>query len=206
MTTIYGRANAWNVRKVLFLCEDIGLTIDRLDYGRGFAPVDTPEFLGLNPNGMVPVLKDTGVTLWESHAILRYLASKYADESYYPQSLDRRGIVDQWMDWKLGHVAIALRPLFFHHFLKTGGFSEKELADAEAECAKLFTIADGQLAKTGSYIAGDNLTIADCVIGMAVHRWFNLPLQRPALPYLERYYQMLGERPAYQTTILIGVP
>ncbi len=206
MITLYGRANAWNVRKVLFFIEEIGLPYERLDYGRGFAATNTPEFLAMNPMGMVPVLKDGPVTLWESHSILRYLASKYADERYYPRDLDKRAVVDQWLDWKLANVAPALRALFFHHFLKMPGFTEKELADSEAECAKLFTVLNGQLEKTGAFVTGPDMTVADCAVGMGVHRWLNLPLDRPVLPHVERYYRDLSERPAYQSTVLIGIP
>lgn len=206
MIKIYGRANAWNVRKVLFFVEDAGIDYERLDYGRGFAPTNTPEFLALNPNGMVPVLADGETTVWESHTIMRYLAAKYAAESYYPTILSRRAGVDCWLDWKIAHIAPAMRPLFFRYFLKTGDFTDRELEEGEAECAKLFTILDRQLAKTEAYVEGPELTIADCAIGMAVHRWLNLPLKRPDLPHVSRYYRVLSERPSYKKAILIGIP
>lgn len=206
MTTLYGRANAWNVRKVMFLAEEIGLELNRLDYGRGYTPTDTAEFLSLNPMGLVPVLKDGPTVLAESHTILRYLAAKYAAPSYYPSALDQRGVVDQWLDWKLGHVSPPVRLLFFHHYLKTPGISEDTVSEAEEESAKLFTVLDGQLARTGAYVAGEDLTIADCAVGMAVHRWLNLPLRRPELAHVQRYYGQLSGRPAFQKTILTGMP
>ncbi len=203
---IYGRTNAWNVRKVLFFLEDIGLTYERFDYGRGFTPTNTPEFLALNPNGMVPVLVDGDAVVWESHTILRYLAAKYAPPSYYPTDLRQRAMVDQWLDWKIAHISPALRLLFFRHFLKMGEFTDREVSEAETECVKLFTILDKQLEKTGAYVAGPDLTVADCAIGMAAHRWLNLPINRPELSNLARYYRSLSERPGYQKTILIGMP
>ncbi|MGA7323826.1 MAG: glutathione S-transferase family protein [Rhodomicrobium sp.] len=206
MITIYGRTTAWNVRKVLFFLEDTGLAYERLDYGRGFKPTNTPEFLALNPNAMVPVLVDGDAVLWESHTILRYLASKYGPESYYPKNLEHRAIADQWLDWKIAHIAPALRPLFFRHFLKMGEFTDREVEDAEAESAKLFAILDGQLKKTGAYVAGPEITIADSSIGMAVHRWLNLPLKRPALPQVERYYETLSRLPSYDKTVRIDMP
>ena len=206
MITIYGRATAWNVRKVLFFLEDVGLPYERLDYGRGFSPTNTPEFLALNPNAMVPVLADGDVVIWESHAILRYLAAKYGPDSYFPANLARRAIVDQWLDWKIAQVSPALRPLFFRYFLKMGEFTGREVQEAETECAKLFTILNGQLAKTGAYAAGGNITIADSSIGMAVHRWLTLPLNRPSLPQIDRYYETLSRLPSYEKTIRIGMP
>jgi glutathione S-transferase len=206
MITIYGRTTAWNVRKVLFFLEDAGIPYERLDYGRGFAPTNTPEFLALNPNAMVPVLVDEDAVIWESHTILRYLAAKFGPESYYPVDLRQRAAVDKWLDWKIAHVSIAIRPLFFRHFLKMGEFSDREVAEAEAECAKLFTILDGQLAKTGVYVAGPGITIADSSLGMAVHRWLNLPVKRPALENIDRYYAALSKLPSYEKTVRIGMP
>lgn len=206
MITIYGRPTAWNVRKVLFFLEDIGLPYERLDYGRGFKPTNTPEFLALNPNAMVPVLVDGDTVLWESHTILRYLAAKNGPESYYPKKLEHRAIVDQWLDWKIGHVSPAIRPLFFRHFLKMGEFTDREVTEGETECARLFTILNDQLARTGGYVAGPDLTIADSSIGMAAHRWLNLPLKRPDLPHVTRYYEALSKLPSYEKTIRIGMP
>jgi glutathione S-transferase len=206
MITIYGRANSSNVRRVLFFLENTGLAYERLDYGRGFAPANTPEFLALNPNGLIPVLDDGGTVIWESHTILRYLAAKYGPESSYPSDLARRAIVDQWLDWNLGHLSSPIMVLFLRHFLKTGEFTEREVQQAEAECAKRFTILNGQLAKTGAYVAGPNLTVADCSLGMTLHRWLNLPVERPDLPEIARYYERLCLLPSYEKTVLIGMP
>ena len=206
MIAIYGRATAWNVRKVLFFLEDVGIPYERLDYGRGFSPTNTPEFLALNPNALVPVLADGSTVIWESHTILRYLAAKNGPESYYPSNLERRALADQWLDWKIAHITQAIRPLFFRHFLKMGEFTDREVQEGEAECVRLFTILDGQLGKTGAYVTGSDITIADSSIGMAVHRWLTLPLKRPALPNVERYYETLSRLPSYGKTIKIGMP
>jgi glutathione S-transferase len=206
MITLYGRASAWNVRKVLFFTGEIGLPVERLDYGRGTTPTNTPDFLAMNPNAMVPVLKDDGLTAWESHTILRYLAAKYADESFYPKALERRALVDQWLDWKLGHISPPVRLLFFFHYLKSLIYGEKEAQAAEAESAKFFTILDGQLARTGAFVTGPDLTIADCALGMGVHRWLSLPLNHPKLDNVQRYYRELSERPAFRDSVLIGMP
>jgi glutathione S-transferase len=206
MIKVYGRPTAWNVRKVLFFLEDTGLPYERIDYGRGFKPTNTPEFLALNPNGMVPVLVDGDAVIWESHTVLRYLAAKNGPASYYPAELRQRAAVDQWLDWKIAHISPAIRPLFFRHFLKMGEFTDREVAEGEAECAKLFTILDAQLGKTGGYVAAPNITIADSSLGMAVHRWLNLPLKRPDLPHIARYYETLSRMPAYEKTIRIGMP
>nr|WP_281431728.1 glutathione S-transferase family protein [Rhodomicrobium vannielii] len=203
---IYGRPTAWNVRKVLFFMEDAGIPYRRIDCGREFRPANTPDFLGINPNGLVPVLRDESFTLWESHAILRYLAAKYGPDGYYPVDLQRRARVDQWLDWKLGHVSPALRVLFMRHFLRIGEYTDREATECEAEANRLFAILDDRLEKTGAYVAGAEITIADSALGMAVHRWLNLPLRRPDLPNVIRYYERLKKLPSFEKTVCIGIP
>jgi glutathione S-transferase len=200
MIVIYGRANSSNVRKVLWLAEELGLEVDRRDYGRGYAPTDTPEFKALNPNAKVPVMDEGGFILWESHAILRYLAAKYGPE-WYPSDLRERAIVDQWLDWLVIELQEPVRRIFFALHVKPGSDPEG-MPQHEAESARACSVLDAQLHKTGAYVAGAQPTIADCAIGMMVHRWYYFDISRPSLPALEAYNARLKERPAYQRPIL----
>ncbi|MFP3921315.1 MAG: glutathione S-transferase family protein [Dichotomicrobium sp.] len=200
MITIYGRANSSNVRKVLWLAEELGLPVDRRDYGRGYTPTDTPEFRKLNPNAKVPVLDEDGFILWESHAILRYLAARHGP-NWYPADLQQRAIVDQWLDWTLGEFPWPIQRLFFALVVNPGS-NDAAIPENEAASARLCTILEDRFQATGAYIAGSQPTIADCALGMMVHRWFALDIKRPALPALEAYYARLRERPAFQGPIL----
>lgn len=74
---ILGRANSFNVRKVLWVCDEIGIDYTREDFGRGFAPTNTPDFLKLNPTGQVPVVIEGDRVMRESNTIVRYLAAKH---------------------------------------------------------------------------------------------------------------------------------
>jgi len=199
MIVLYGRANSSNVRKVLWLTEELGLPLDRRDYGRGYQPTDTPEFKKLNPNAKVPVLDENGFILWESHAILRYLAAKY-DAQWYPAELQRRAIVEQWLDWVMSEFQEPVRRLFFALHVKPGS-DDAAVPPNEAECARMCGILETRLQET-SYIAGHHPTIADCALGMMVHRWFVLEINRPVLPAVEAYYERLKSRPAFQGPIL----
>ena len=76
MLVIWGRANSVNVQKVLWCCEELELEYERIDAGGPFGVVDTPEYRRRNPNGLVPTIDDDGFILWESNAIVRYLAAK----------------------------------------------------------------------------------------------------------------------------------
>ena len=100
MLQILGKAASINVRKVLWTCAEIDLPFERQDWGAGFSSTQTPEFLALNPNALVPVIKDGDFVLWESNTIIRYLVSRYDHAHLYPPEPQARARVDQWMDWQ----------------------------------------------------------------------------------------------------------
>ena len=204
MFTIYGRANSSNVRKVLWLCEEIGQTdYERLDYGRGYKPCSSPEYMALNPNMVVPTLKDGDVVLWESNTILRYLASQHGPEDIYPRELTARAKVDMWLDWQLTTALGGIRHLFQGLHVKDEDFTDPAgLEKAHAQATNAMGILDTHLAKGSPYIAGDGLTIADCSLGMFVHRWYALPIERKGLASLDAYYERLKEREAFQKWIV----
>src|SRR5438874_13661645 len=99
MLQILGRANSFNVRKVLWICEELGVPFEREDWGRGYQPTSDARFLELNPIGLIPAVIDEGVVLRESNTIVRYLAAKHGPEELYPRELVARARVEQWMDW-----------------------------------------------------------------------------------------------------------
>jgi len=204
MFTIYGRPNSSNVRKVLWLCEEIGQTgYERLDYGRGYKECNSPEYLALNPNMVVPTLEDDGLVLWESNTILRYLAAKYGSEELYPQDLGARATVDMWLDWQLTTLITGVRQLFQGLHIKDEAYTDPELLEKSARQAdRSMEILDMNLSKSGGYVAGDTLTIADCAIGMFVHRWYALPIERKDYPALAAYYDRLKTRDAFQKWIV----
>jgi glutathione S-transferase len=74
MLQIFGKSTSINVRKVLWLCQELGLPYELQQWGAGHLSAEAPEFRALNPNAMVPVIRDGSFVLWESNAICRYLA------------------------------------------------------------------------------------------------------------------------------------
>ena len=204
MFTIYGRANSSNVRKVLWLCEEIGQTdYERLDYGRGFAPCETSEYAALNPNMVVPTLIDGELVLWESNAILRYLSAKHGPEDIYPRDLIARAKVDMWMDWQLTTLITGVRQLFQGLHVKDPAYTAPELLEkAGQQATNSMEILDANLATSGGYVAGDAFTIADCALAMFVHRWYALPIEREEFRALEAYYERMKERAPFQRWII----
>src|SRR5580658_6158606 len=108
MIQIWGRVNSINVQKVLWCSDELGLTIERIDAGRGFGRTDGPEYYKLNPNRRVPTLVDGDLVLWESNSIMRYLAAQYGGATgLYPKEAGPRASVDRWLDWVLSTLNAA---------------------------------------------------------------------------------------------------
>lgn len=204
MFTIYGRANSSNVRKVLWLCAELGIEdYERLDYGRGYKDCSSPEYLALNPNKVVPTLVDGDLVLWESNTQLRYLAAKQGRDDLYPSDITARARVDMWLDWQLSTALNGIRVLFQGLHVKDEAFTDpKGLETAHAQATWVMGILDNHLAAGGGYMAGDTLTIADCALGMYVHRWYALPIERKEFAALAAYYERLKERAPYQEWII----
>lgn len=143
MLTIWGRKNSSNVRKALWCAEEAGLEYRTVDAGGAFGLVDEPAFRAMNPNGRVPVIEDDGFVLWESNAIVRYLAARYAPGDLYPQDPVRRADADKWMDWTTSTLAGPFRDLFWGT-LRTPPEQRDEalIAKALQTCGELLRVPD----------------------------------------------------------------
>ena len=194
MLKIWGHRAAPNVAKVLWTCGELGLDHELVATGGPHGGLDEPVYRSLNPNGRIPTLDDDGFILWESHAIMRYLARRQQAESLYPGEPRHVAKVDQWLDWQAAHLAQAVRDLVRLTIKATAPAPAELLAKAEAEADDLFGIVDTTL-RTSSYVAGSTFTLADIPIGVAVRRWTTLPVKRASLPELARWFDEVWARP-----------
>ncbi|MBC8051047.1 MAG: glutathione S-transferase [Chitinophagales bacterium] len=198
MLKIYGRANSINVRKVLWAADEIGVEYSREDWGRGFRPVSDAEFAEINPLGLIPAIDDDGFSLSESNTIIRYLAGKHGRADLLPLSPQPRATVERWMDWQATDMNNSWFPAFFALVVKSPLPGGQEVVDASiAKWTANMARVEAQLAATGAHICGADFTLADIGIGLAVHRWFSTPLERPDLSAVSAYYERLSLRPAY---------
>lgn len=203
MLTIWGRKNSVNVQKVLWCCEEVAVEYQRIDAGGDFGIVKTSQYLSLNPNALVPTIEDEGLVLWESNAIVRYLAAKHATGSLWPDDLRTRAEADQWMDWSSSTFWPALRPLFIG-LIRTPA-SQRDahvLEDLSHKTAAALAIADRHL-ESRMFLAGDNFTVSDIALGCGVWRWMALPIERPSLPNVQRWFASLADRPAYRQIVML---
>ena len=199
---ILGRANSFNVRKVLWVCDEIGIAYTREDFGRGFAPTNTQDFLKLNPTGQVPVVIDGGRVMRESNTIVRYLAAKHKAVDLYPEDPAGRQAIEQWMDWVAYDITHALRGAFLGGQLKEAPYDHPWYVEqGQRELVHVMGLLDKHLASNGPYVMGDRFTIADIPVGLVVNRWFSLThpgLKRPDYLALSGYYELMTERPAFR--------
>ncbi|TMQ02552.1 MAG: glutathione S-transferase [Deltaproteobacteria bacterium] len=196
MLKIWGRLSSINVRKVVFAAQELGLPFERIDAGAAFGIVQTPEYLARNPNGLVPVLEDDQVQLWESNVIVRYLCARHAPDTLYPLALPARFDAERWMDWQQTTLNPAGRVAFMQWIRTPADRRDPDaIARSVAATEALFAVLDHHLSRR-PFMAGDRLTMADLPIACEVHRWINLPQPRTPRPHLDRWYAGMQARPA----------
>jgi len=203
MLTLWGRANSVNVKKVLWCLEEAAVPYERIDAGGAFGRLDKPAFRALNPNGLVPTIEDGDVVVWESNAIVRYLAARYGAGTLWPEDPAARALGDRWMDWTLGNLVAPFRDVFWTLVRTPPEQRDMALVAAGvARCGTLLAIADAALAER-PFLSGDRLGMGDIPLGAYVYLWFELPIERSALPHLEAWYRRLAERPAYRKAVMV---
>lgn len=205
MLKIWGRLTSVNVQKVIWCADELGLDFERIEAGGLYGVVNSPEYRAMNPNGLVPVIDDSGFVLWESNAIVRYLATKYGADSLWPDDIRVRADADRWMDWQ----AVSLNPAIGPAFIQLiRNLPEKRdvaiIENARIETEKKLGILDAHLA-TREYVAGLRFTMGDIPLGCSVDRWFKLPLARESHPHVERWYAALRERKGAAQVVGLGL-
>jgi glutathione S-transferase len=207
MLRILGRANSFNVRKVLWICDELGIPFEREDWGRGYTPTSDPAFLKINPVGLIPAVIDGDVVLRESNAIVRYLASKHGPDEIYPRDLAQRAHVEQWMDWANYETSISLRGAFLGGMLNEPPWNNPWFIEqGRLQITKEVGQLEAHLTAAGPFMCGETFTLADIPIGLVVNRWFSLKFERPHYAAVSAYYDRLGERPAYRRHVRNGLP
>ena len=204
--TVYGRANSSNVQVVMWGLTELGLSANRLDYGHVHGGTDTPGFRAMSPHARVPVLRDGDVVIWESCAILRYLASRYGvGGAFWPADPVARAQVDMWAEWSKLSLALGFTtPIFWPRV---------RFAAADRDAAALSAAIDafeGELGKledafaTRAYVAGDHFSLADVIAGHLMYRYYDIDIPRKSLPRVADWYARLAARPAYRDHVMIS--
>ena len=203
MVRIWGNADSVNVQKVLWCCEEIGFAYQRIDAGRHFGVVDTPAFRKLNPNGLVPAIDDDGFVVWESNSILRYLAARYSAGVLWPLDVRARADSDRWLDWSNSTSWPLLVPLFRAFYRTPEALRDAAVIEADrVRALAAMSILDRHL-ENHVYLGGPQFTMADIAAGCSVWRWFAMPIERPPLASLQRWFGLLAQRAAYRSVVML---
>jgi len=204
MLKVWGRRSSFNVQKVMWLIGELGLAHEHIDAGGAFGGLDTPDFLAMNPHGRIPVIRDELATVWESHAILRYLAARDSAGRFWSDDPVARAAVDRWMDWS----QTSLQPDFlvgvFWGFYRTPEDQRNwpAIRASLARCTRHFEKLERLLGQN-PFLLGDTLSLADITAGTSLYRYYELEIDRPPLPAMERWYRTLQQREAFRQHIMI---
>jgi len=203
MLKIWGRTNSINVQKVMWTVGELGLPHQRIEAGGRFGVVGEAWYKKMNPNSRVPVIDDDGFVLWESQAIVRYLAAKHSPGKLYPTDLRERALAEKWMDWAQSQLGGPLFAVFFPLVRQPPEQrNQAQIRQATEACIPLYAMLDAALAGQ-EWLVGGRLTIAELAVGPFAHRWLALPIQRPSMPSLEAWYARMMERPAYREHVAL---
>ncbi|AAK24614.1 glutathione S-transferase family protein [Caulobacter vibrioides] len=204
MLKVWGRGSSFNVQKVLWLVGELGLSHRHIPAGGDHGGLDEPSFLAMNPHGRVPVIDDGGVMVWESHAILRYLAARYGGSEWWPASPVDRAQADGWMDWAQTALQRDFLTGVFWGWYRTPEPERDNdaIRTALAACAKHFLLLD-QILANRPFLGGDQPGLADIPCGTHLFRYYALEIDRPRTPNVEAWYARLQARPAYRKAVMI---
>ena len=203
MIKVYGRNNSINVQKVMWCLAEVGQPYERSDIGGAYGGNREGWFLALNPNGLVPVIEDGDVVLWESNAIVRYLSARYSPGRLSPGDTGARARADMWMDWQATTLQPATHPVFWG-LVRTPEAERDQAAIARGvrRLGELFGLINREL-DGKQYLLGEEPTMADIPLGAMCYRWHALPIERPHWPNVEAWYERLKERDGFCEHVMI---
>jgi glutathione S-transferase len=206
MIKVWGRKTSSNVQALMWCIGELGLNYQRVDVGHHFGGTDTDEFFKLNPNRTIPVLKDgEGEPIWETGCILRYLASRYGSDPFWPEDLLARTGVDQWAEWSKLNITLGFTVPVFWRVVRTAE------ADRDPQAIRLavrrleekLRVAEARLSQH-AFLARDDFTLADIQFGHCLFRYFDIDVERTEMPALAAYYDRLTKRPAFAEHVMVS--
>ncbi len=197
---LYSIHNSNNCRRVNATIQHLGLDVEIVEQTMG--DTKKPEYLALNPNGKVPALVDGDFRLWESRAIMQYLASK-KESALWPNDAARRADIARWQFWEASHLskgtgAYAFENLFKKIFMKQEP-DAAALAVGEKEWRTFAPVLDAQLANR-KWILGSDLTLADFSVGACFSYAEPSGLPMGDYGHIKAWLSRLTEIPAWKNT------
>lgn len=205
MLTIWGRRDSFNVQKVMWLVGELEIKHRHIPTGGEFGGRDTPEYRAMNPHGRVPTIDYGGKIVWESHAILRFLAAQSRSAPFWSDDPYQRSCAERWMDWSQTVLEIDLMIGVFWGMVRVPEAQRNwpMVLEKLERCSAHLRLLDGMLAQH-PFLLGEAISLADIAIGSMLFRYFSLDLPRPDLPHLAAWYARLQRRPAYREHVMVS--
>lgn len=200
---LYARTTSSNCQKVLWFLGELGAEYELVPTGGDAGGLDDPAYRDMNPNARVPTLVDGDFVVWESHAILRYLAASQAGGAFWPESAEERSEIDRWMDWSQSQLDVSFMNLFW------GYWRTPEAQRDEATNRRLVRMCDYYLKVLDiglvgrPFLTGSQLSLADIPVGALMYRYANLGVTKSLPPNVAAWYGRLTERPAFQEAVML---
>ena len=199
MLTVYGRKSSANVQKVRWICSESDLEFKTEIVGGRYGGLTSPEFINLNPNSTIPVLKDGDFILYESNSIIKYISDKF--NILKSDTQKKIALNNQWIDWSSSVFGLNCSTYTAHSILLPIEQRNTTLAsEAKKKIHSCFELLNKQSEKT-NYLLDDELSLADIPVGCWIHRCVVLDLAISDFKFLEKLYINLKERNAFQTTV-----
>ncbi len=200
---LYARTTSSNSQKVLWFLGELGLQYEFVATGGDAGGLRTVEYLAMNPNGTVPAILDEEVAVWESHAILRYIAAAHGPERYWPEDPKARSWIDRWMDWSQSQFDASFMTLFWGYWRTPEVERNSEENRKQVNLCRYYMNTLDQALDGHAYVVGDQLSVADIPIGALMYRYANLDVTEDLPPNVARWYASLTERDSFQTHVMI---
>jgi len=206
MLTLMGRPNSSNVKKVLWVLEELGLKYDHVKLGGSYGGLDDPAYRALNPNGLVPCLRDGDLVLWESNTIMRYLAARYGQGILWLEDVGARAQAEKWMDWGSNVLFPAFHDILFHTLRlpvpqRDPAIIKRGVNNFEKALAIMEDILTHQ-----AWLSGKSFGLGDIVVGVFVYYYYEMDLVRNGhFAHVGAWYQRLKERQPYIKTVMIPI-
>ena len=202
--TAAGSPSGRKVRAVILHLK-LDVQVQNYDFAKG--ELRAPEYLALNPNGSVPTLVDGDFVLWESNAIMQYLADKAGDEMLFPRDLRTRADVVRWQCWELAHFNKAFSTLAFETVAKArlnfGPADPRRVEVAKADLARYAPVLDAHVAHR-EYLVGRNITLADYSMLMLEGYRTLVPFDFSGYRNLNAYFDHVSKADAWQRSAASG--
>lgn len=211
MLRVWGRPTSTNTQRVLWTLVEAELPYELIlasatTGARGYvwqgqAPfgiVDTAAYRSMNPNGTIPTIADGEFTVWESNAIVAYLARRYAPARLFGSSEETFARALQWMGWANHSLDPPMHALIMHlERLPADQRSPGTVEASRTDVLRKLALMEAQLERS-RYFAGAAFSIGDIPLGISIQRFFHLGLACPPLPRVESWLARLSEREGFR--------